>query len=271
MAIQNYIGWPAKVNRVILDSSSITMGENALQTDNLEGGGKRSSLKGGFIPDKYSVKMEFNWADTVRGTGKTELQLFLEWYKYKHKYGSVPFEFPAILYSPSSGILKADRDGMDGRGSPAYYRTEFYKITSAVEGAKSGYCTEVTMTWESVYGGTVTIDTPEQSVVAAEAGRTSATGGASLCYMDVMLEGLADEGATVPVSSNFKVYYKPDTAGDWSETTLYGLAFDGNDTIRLYFLPDGLEKGSTYRATFSYAPERGAAVAMGTFQPEFIA
>ena len=116
MAVQNYTGWATGVNRIILDSTSFTFGENALKNDELENGLKRSKKRSAFCPDKFSVKMAFNWVDEVilhtydaQGniltdipTGKTEFQLFTEWYKYQHKYGSVPFEFPRILYSQNT-------------------------------------------------------------------------------------------------------------------------------------------------------------------------
>lgn len=77
MAIQNYIGWPPYVNRIILDSTTIKVGNNALKVDELENGLKRSIQKSAFVPEEYSVTMDFNWIDIVPGTGKTELQLFL--------------------------------------------------------------------------------------------------------------------------------------------------------------------------------------------------
>ena len=77
--IENYIGWPTKVSQVILSDTSISMGEEATNTDSLQSGVKRTELKGGYIPDKYSVVMEFEWeAPLEAGTDKTEYQRFCE-------------------------------------------------------------------------------------------------------------------------------------------------------------------------------------------------
>ncbi len=131
MAIQNYIGWPVNVNQIVLDSTTISIGEGALRTDELENGHKQSIQKSPYVPEKYQIKMSFDWVNEVGTTGKTEYQLFTDWYKYRHKCGSVPFEFPEILYSSNTGIPTLDQH------QNVQY-TEYYKITSATEGAKSG-------------------------------------------------------------------------------------------------------------------------------------
>lgn len=214
MAVQGFVGWPTGVNRTILDSTSFTFGENALKTDELENGLKRSRKRGAFCPDKYPVKMVFDWVNHVYvngvDTGKTEFQLFTEWYKYQHKYGSVPFEFPRILYSQNTGITIID----DNAGNT---NVEYYKITAAVNGQKSGECIEVDMSWESVYGGIVSIDTPAPAIQSIRA---------TTDYVDIYFSAVS---VSAPTSQMFTVYI------DDLEVEKTGFYYDGNTTVRIYY------------------------------------
>lgn len=209
MSIQNYIGWAIGVNKVILDSTTISIGDGAVRTDELENGHKQSELKSAYVPEKYPVKMSFNWVKPVGDTGKTEYQLFTEWYKYRHKCGVVPFEFPKILYSPNTGLKVYD----DPSGNTQY--TEFYKITSASEGSKSGEDIAVSMTWEAVYTGTVSIPTPEPEVYGIVAHTK---------YIDVIFTKVSD---TAPTSSHFTIYRNGNTMAKT------GYVFDGS-VARIY-------------------------------------
>lgn len=228
MAINGYIGWSSHCNRVILDSTSISIGEGATRSSELEYGNKRTSLKSMFIPDKYSVVMEFEW-DKKDQYGKCELQYFYEWFKYKHKCGTVPFEFPKILYSPNSGIRVID----DKYG---YGAVEYYKITSAVNGKKSGTKVQVEMTWETVYGGQISIKEPEPAVNFIE----SENG-----FLDIYYSFIGD---LVPVMQDFTIFV------DNSERTKKGIYYDGFNTVRIYFEPLSSEKSiATHEVTFSYS------------------
>lgn len=215
MAIQNYIGWPVGVNQIILESTTISIGEGALRTDELENGHKQSVQKSPYVPEKYQVKMSFDWVNEVGTTGKTEYQLFIDWYKYRHKCGSIPFEFPEILYSTNLGIPV-----LDTHNEVQY--TEYYKITSAAEGVKSGEHVEVTMTWEAVYTGAVTIPTPTPAVEDIEAHKL---------YTDVNFSAISD---TAPVASMFTVYSRANSSASWSSVTVIGFLFDGTSTARIY-------------------------------------
>lgn len=253
MAVQNYTGWATGVNRIILDSTSFTFGENALKNDELENGLKRSKKRSAFCPDKFSVKMAFNWVDEVilhtydaQGniltdipTGKTEFQLFTEWYKYQHKYGSVPFEFPRILYSQNTGILIYDE--VNGNDT-----VEYYKITSAVSGNKSGDCIEITMDWEAVYGGVVSVDSVSPAVVGMTATTT---------YMDIYFSEVAD---TAPVAQMFSLFF------DDVLTPKTGFCFDGSKTARIYY--SEIESGTT--VTFSLDNYAGLSIAKDTYVAE---
>ena len=219
MSVQNYIGWASHVNRTILDATTVSIGENALRTDELENGFKQSVQRSAYVPERYSVKMSFDWDNpNWEGTGKTEYQLFTEWYKYQHKCGVVPFEFPNIAYSTNTGIPQ-----LDPLSNEVVYN-EYYKITSATEGAKSGGHIAVTMTWEAVYTGTVSISNPsiQQSDIRLDAHNT---------YLDVIFSTL---GNSVPASSNFTLYRKASSNDSFSQISMTGFAFDGISTARLY-------------------------------------
>lgn len=245
MAIQNYIGWPIGVNQVILDSSTIKLGDNALKVDELENGHKRSVMRGAVTPEEYSVVMDFNWVDLVGDTGKTELQLFYDWYKYRHKYGSVPFEFPKILYSPMSGIRVVDEHN-------AFSYVEYYKITSAIEGKKSGSCVEVTMTWRSEYGGTISIPTPLPAIQTIEAHNG---------YADFIFSQVSD---TAPTSTMFTLYI------DSTETTTDIIGFYyNNKKARVYFepLPSTGQSTHTLRFELNYS---GLTVGVYDYNVQFL-
>ena len=216
--IENYIGWPTKVSQTILEDTSISMGEEATNTDSLQSGGKRTELKGGYVADKYNVVMEFEWESPMEGeTEKTEYQRFCEWYKYEHKYGSVPFYFPKILYSPLTGIVITDNERFD---EPEV--CEYYKITSGISNAqKSGSKMRITMTWESVFGGIVQVG-PGTPAVNPNLVITETTA-------DVIF---TTESSTIPNINNFTL---KDTFNS-QEATVQKTGFAYQDgTARLWF------------------------------------
>lgn len=246
MAVDSFVGWASHVNRVILSQTTFTIGDGATKTDELEGGGKKTRLKGAFCADKYSVVMEFNCDEKVSYTqdgtvyqlNKTELQLFWEWYKYKHQYGTIPFEFPKIIYSPQSGIKSQDDDY-------ANTQVEYYKITSAVEGTKTGHYMQVKMTWESVYGGVISI--PESQP------QMKGIGNAGKNYIDIVFSFI---GKTEPSSSYFTIYC------DGSVISSRGFYFDTVSVVRIYF--DDLATGN-HTLTFSLSNYEGLVVDKNTF------
>jgi len=247
--IQGYTGWPTGVNRIIEDSSNITLGENALKNDELENGLKRSRKRGAFCPDKFSVKMRFNWVDEViinnQNTHKTEYNLFTDWYKYIHKYGSVPFEFPKILYSQDTGILIYDTV----ENGPI--NVEYYKITSAVPGNKSGDDIVVDTTWEAVYGGIVDIATQTPLVLGCSA---------KADYIDIEFSAL---GTTAPTSQMFTVYSGSTEGSTDNTVTIKGFYYDNANTVRIYY--DSLASDTWVTFALNY-PDY--AVAAGTFNSE---
>lgn len=246
--IQGYTGWATGVNRTIFDSSNITLGENALKNDELENGLKRTRKRGAFCPDKFSVKMRFNWVQDVYingvNTHKNEYQLFTEWYKYYHKYGSVPFEFPKILYSQDTGIYVMDT--VDNGPS----NVEYYKITSSVPGNKSGEDIEVDMTWEAVYGGVVDVaaQTPTVTFPCLDAKEN---------YVDIYFSGL---GTTAPTSQMFTVYSGSTEGSTDNTVTKTGFYYDNANTVRIYY--DALASNTWVTFALNYP---GYTVAAGTY------
>lgn len=241
--VNGYVGWATNVNRVILDSTTITVGENAIKTDELDSGLKRTKLRGSYTPDKYSVVMEFDWLNKIPGTDRTEYQLFLEWYKYVHKFGTIPFEFPSILYSPESGIKTIDAENNNST-------VEYYKITAALEGSKSGTKVQVKMTWETVYGGVVSIPDSVDTVMSVNAKNG---------YVDINYSSI---GSISPTSAEFTLYI------DGAETEKTGFYYDGHKVARIYFAP--LSDSKLHTVTFSSASSH-LNVDAGQYNDTFVA
>ena len=245
LMIDEYIGWPTHVNRVILSETKINIGTNARNEETLKSGGKRSELAGAFCPDIYTVTMDFEADSKVKiknpsgqvigQLNKTEYQLFVEWFKYKHRFGLIPFEFPKIIYSPQSGIYSLDQ------GS----EVEYYKITSVVECVKSGSCMRITMTWQSVYGGQVMILEDSASIN----GITKVTNQ----YIDITFSSISD---TAPTQLLFTLYI------DDEEQEISGFFYDDAYTVRLYF--EELQSG-THTFSFSMSEYGGLSVENGTY------
>lgn len=215
--IAGYTGWCPTVNRVILDSTTITLGENAIKSDELDSGGKRTRLKSDAPSEKYSVTMEFNWIKKDE-KGKTELQRFYDWYQYDHRYGSVPFEFPQIIYSPTSGIKVID-------DASNVYRSEYYKITSAVEGSKSGESVQIKMTWKTVYGGVVSYT--EDSIESGDVLIYPHNG-----FIDIYFSTLPP---VIPPTTSISLSIEKDGVPLEGFSTVQGSYFDNSNTLRIFY------------------------------------
>lgn len=238
-----YIGWATNINKEILDSTSVTVGENATVTDNLESGGqKKSRLASANVPDKFNVTMAFSFDDESKdANGYTELERFWIWYKYRHCYGVNPFKFNAILINSN----RQNGDSVESRthSANAYNNQqspstplsesdipdfEYYRITSAVEGSKSGNCLLITMTWETAATGSYTIPDEESSIdyIDAENG-----------YVDVILTSTPD---TEPIPTTWTVQIKQGESS-YSDLAITNCVFDGDLTARLYFTERTIE------------------------------
>lgn len=233
-----YIGWATNVNKNILDSTGITVGEGATVEDSLETGGQKKKRLARATPsDKYSVTQKFDCI--TKGTdGYTEVERFWAWYKYRHCYGVNPFSFPAILINSNrqqgnsqeeyENILARIRNGDPTAKLPD---NEYYVITSAAEGNKVGNDIEIKMTWETYATGAFTIpdDTTTVDHIMAHNG-----------YVDIILTNTPQ---TEPASNTW-----PMTINGFSETVTYS-NFDGNVTETYYF--ESKITPGTYTVTIS--------------------
>lgn len=238
-----YIGWANGVNKIILDSTTVTVGEGATVQDSLETGGqKKSRLARANSSDKYSVTMTFNFAEkNTNGLndGLTELDRFWRWYKWVHCYGVNPFKFPAILLNSN----RQDGWGDEEREHLANWQNnknhteitaddipdyEYYCITSAAEGSKSGLDCQITMTWETYATGAITVpdDTATVDHIEPYDG-----------YVDVIFTSTPE---TEPTDDTLTLYI------DGTETEKTGFIFDGDVTLRLFF--DALADGEKHKA-----------------------
>lgn len=234
-----YIGWANNVNKEIIDSTTISVGNGATVEDSLESGGqkKRRAISAN-PPDKYNVKMAFNCVDknltssgTVVNDNLTELERFYAWYKHRHCFGANPFIFPSILinsnrkqgYSQESveNIIERIRNGDPTAKLPD---NEYYIITSAVEGNKSGHHLEINMTWETYATGTYTIPDEVSQIQRVEAENGCVT---------VTLTSIPQ---TEPTIDTWDLKISKD-AGTAQEETKIAFSFDGNVTAKIYFTP----------------------------------
>lgn len=221
-----YIGWATNVNKNILDSTGITVGEGATVEDSLETGGQKKKRLARATPsDKYSVTQKFDCI--TKGTdGYTEVERFWAWYKYRHCYGVNPFSFPAILINSNrqqgnsqeeyENILARIRNGDPTAKLPD---NEYYVISNVVEGNKVGNDIEIKMTWETYATGAFTITDDE-----VEIDHITAYNG----FVDIVL---SDTPSAEPTTSTWTMKINNVI------TTVNICVFDGNVTARYYFTP----------------------------------
>ena len=156
------VSWRTDVNKCILDSTTITMGEGGLKEDSSDNGYKLRRATALASPVKYSVTMDFDWLEKD-SDGNSEFDRFQTWYKYRHQYGTNPFWFPNI-----------SKFNINGTVTNSNGKTQMcqYIITSAPSFSKSGFCMRCTMTWEEVYTGIIAAEIPslEYSAIQAENG-----------------------------------------------------------------------------------------------------
>lgn len=208
-----YIGWPVGVNKIILDSTNVIVGENATIQDSLESGGqKKTRLKCANPPDKFSVKMAFDFNEKDND-GLTELDKFYIWYKWHHCYGTNPFQFPAILINTNRQEGYSTEEVDFGKVP----EVEYYTITSAVNGSKSGFSQEVDMTWETYATGVISIEDEEVSVdhILASNG-----------YVDLVFN---QRLFVEPTSNDYPVYINGELE------PINGTVYDGYAIARFFF------------------------------------
>ncbi len=232
-----YIGWAVNVNKIILDSTSVKVGDKATIQDSLESGGqKKSRLVCANPPDSFNVTMSFSFSEESKDSnGYTEIERFWIWYKYQHCYGANPFIFPAILINSN----RQQGDSLEHRQYIAnqlnnqqhpqvpftpdtVMDSEYYCITSAVEGSKSGTEMQISMTWETYATGSYTIPDEESAI-----DHIISTNG----YVDVILTSTPISEPTV---NTWDVMITNPLSVE-SQETIIACFFDGNVTARLYF------------------------------------
>ncbi|MBQ0111954.1 MAG: hypothetical protein KBT03_02380 [Bacteroidales bacterium] len=220
------IGWPVGVNRRILDSTSIVVGDKGYVEDS----GDQASfterrLVSLYAPDTYNVSMDFNWEDKDEN-GESELDRFVKWYKFRHKRGVNPFEFPSISKFNSFGATK----------------TCYYTITGPLQLQKSGYCMRVTMAWKEFYSGVIEI--PDKVIRPIS---TQLSVGQVYCKLNVSFDGSFDES---PLLNAYSIFISKETLEE-NPTTIhyidvekeYLLAY-GNDLSYKFTKPT--KKGTYY-------------------------
>ena len=239
-----YCSWDTDVNKDIIDSTSVTVGEKATVTDEIESGGlSKKRLTCSNPPDQFSVTMEFDFVKPKRN-GYTELDLFYIWYKNQHKFGTVPFMFPAILLNSNrqKGLSQEDLkyiiEGKIERGEPVneadIVKHEYYCITSQTEGSKSGNSQQIKMTWETYATGIIQIDDTSAVIDHIEADNGS---------VEVILTEKPDYE---PQLSTWTVLCTNVNTQETSTLNITNIFFDGEQTAILFFDKFEPETTTTY-------------------------
>lgn len=140
------IGWPLGVNKIIIDSTTLDLGEGTVEND-LEVGQTESWLKSSCIPETINVTMDFDFFEKDED-GLSEFDRFNRWFKFVHKYGTVPFEFPTIYKT--------------GRETKSL---STYRIKKSPSYQKRGLCNRASMVWEEVFKEIINIPNVETSIV----------------------------------------------------------------------------------------------------------
>lgn len=220
----SYVGWPTKVNKSVLDSTQVTVGEGATKEESLETGKKRSRLTVSHAPKKFNVTMRFNY-DKKDENGLSEKDRFWNWYERVLCYSVNEFQFPDLMYGINSERLC------------------WYRITGAVQGAKSGLDQEIQMTWESSYEGLVVYDEPAATPI-----RIEAVDGCVTVYFD----GIPSQE---PTTNSFGYLIVNDIEVENSERQipLTGMRYFGNTQCYMYF--DRLEDDKMHGIYFSEISE----------------
>jgi|WetSurMetagenome_2_1015567.scaffolds.fasta_scaffold33074_6 hypothetical protein len=213
--MSSYIGWPTNVNQIIYDETSTEIGSSALIQEESQNGTLIQRNKNGFVPDIFKVVMLFDYTEKD-SNNMTEIDRFIEWYKYKAKYGSVPFEFKTLITS-----------------SDYYFgNNTIYQITSSVVPVKEGLNMKVSMTWQSLFVGTITIPTTSAHIdhIGAVNGRLTIV--------------FTEQPAVYPLYSDFTITINDKT---FTKTSFY---FDGNVDVIIGFA--AYTTSGTYTITVNF-------------------
>ena len=220
------ISWADNVNQKIVDSTQINIGEGGYIEDKSSNGvASERRLSTLTSPDTFNVVMDFDFAKKDIN-GYSEFDRFINWYKFKHRRGTIPFKFPAIT-----------RFGIDGPINPVdpftgEERLCWYKITSGVKPQKSGLAMRCSMTWVEVYSGPGITVIP--STLAMDK-MTVQNGHIQMFFNHKPAEPIAEEA--------FTLQYRLTTDVDFTDTPITRMVVDGN---RYLFDFDDLEDGTYF-------------------------
>lgn len=228
--------WATGVNRIVLNETSITVGQNALQTSSTENGSEQSLLRSSGVPDQYNVSMYFSnstkdafYLNHVDSNGNhiTEWQAFLNWFKYEIEMGTLPFYFSSI-------------------GDVSGNTTAIYKIISSglPKGTPNGEYIKCTMTWAEQINEVMNYS---QAKIVGD-------------YLDFTENTIEfhfnEEPTTVPQKSDFEILFSTEDESVIGSITVEYLEYDGYKTCVLRYDETELSNkcaGQTIKIQVSYS------------------
>lgn len=195
--MNDVIGWPNNVNQIISDQTSITIGEGGIVEDQTSTGYQQRALTQIVSQKKYNVIMFFNYVEKD-DKGLSEYDRFERWYEFRHKRGTVPFEFPSI-----------SKFNIDST-SEATYEYARYRITSPLQISKSGLDMQISMTWTEVYSGIVNIPevTKASMVTVSSEGR----------YIKIHLDSEPEVAPTLSSNLDYEFAFSTDSGDSYTKT-----------------------------------------------------
>lgn len=230
------VRWPSSVNKKIIDSTTITIGENAYVENKSDSGNFSDRyLTSLFSPDSYQVVMDFDWQEKD-SNGDSEFDRFVKWYKYDEQRGANSFEFPSIARFGVNGNGYYQSELGESASNPKYragnsVELSRYKITSALQVQKSGFCYRVTMTWIEVF--TKTVEFPDGTAVP----QTDTSDVSTLGRMVVQYNG--EVPATVTESDvRAKTYLKNRSYDSKVDISITSVSFYIDHVVVLYDIAD---------------------------------
>lgn len=229
------VRWPPSVNKKIIDSTTITIGENAYVENKSDSGNFSDRyLTSLFSPDSYQVVMDFDWQEKDLN-GDSEFDRFVKWYKYDEQRGANPFEFPSITRFGVNGSGYYQSELGESAANPKYragnsVELSRYRITSALQVQKSGYCYRVTMAWQEVF--TKTIEIPSKTAEILKGQCDVSPGRVTVYYSGEIPVSVTESSVR---SSTYLMKYGSTSR---TEVSVYRVSFYDSYVTVLYDMPD---------------------------------
>lgn len=225
------ISWAQNVNKKILDSTQITIGEGGYVEDKSANGEfEERRLTSLAVPDTFNVVMDFNWLEKDE-YGQSEFDRFVNWYKYVHKRGTKPFWFDTITDFDINGAINKINPVTKEESKCQY------KITSSLKPVKSGFCYRVTMTWKEVYSGAGIL--VQQNEIVPD--RMTVDNGHIQLYFNH--KPIVDPDHPAPSKEDFKLYIKEVNETEYLLENITSVELDGS-CENIYF--NEIENPGTY-------------------------